>query len=757
MGERPGMGSVNKEVEEPTTKKEGADQSSSTTKSTVTKPVKIKVEVVPEDEEDFDRECDEAIDNEAKALSASSDQHSSRPFGSDDERAGEKKSSNRPPSETMDDLDDFHSPQLDHDDGASDDFNQQDRYSPFDGMCELSECDDFTPIQDRDGNVVLEVDCGANSALLYVNKLCQGSKGQCIFFEDRWYTPNEFQFISGRETAKDWKRSIRHRGKSLKILMGRGLLRAHPLMCECDTCRLNFASKGLRLGDRRVALPPAGANNIGSLAVMDRSRLRRSNGHDNDGGHLNEIIDQLQHRENGYNQNGHHSYDGSRKRPLNVDNGSPTTTSPPTASASSSTSGLALVKRARSISPREDDIYDEQQRRIFEAANSPEPQNIENLRRSLNLSTSRSSSPLGRSSSPGGSNIQSFYGGGGSGGLVRAAQAAVMASASIANGTSTANAASVPADLSRNSSASPPSGAAVGSSGVVLMSQPPLMIAKHQTKSRKQTAPQHLDVGGAREEAHPQRAPHIVLSSHPSQSYTKVNAAIRPRYQSTPGYGARNTATTNGIASAHHGSSGELNLSTNGSSSSRRSHSAASPSLRQPGTPVKMIELTRPEIVASSSSGYSSSRPSSTHSSNHPGDDGNASSSSHPSSGHGDTVFLPADMASWSVSDVTHFVQSLKGCEEYSQVFCEQAIDGEILPVLTEDHLLHNMGLKLGPALKIRLHVARRLGFTLDGQYCSSTVPPPQPAAPPSTGPPPAAATPLAGQKSTEVFTDDVH
>ena len=52
------------------------------------------------------------------------------------------------------------------------------------------------------------------------------------------------------------------------------------------------------------------------------------------------------------------------------------------------------------------------------------------------------------------------------------------------------------------------------------------------------------------------------------------------------------------------------------------------------------------------------------------------------------------------------------------QVFRDQAIDGEILPVLTEDHLLQNMGLKLGPALKIRLRVARRLGFTLDGQYC---------------------------------------
>lgn len=39
------------------------------------------------------------------------------------------------------------------------------------------------------------------------------------------------------------------------------------------------------------------------------------------------------------------------------------------------------------------------------------------------------------------------------------------------------------------------------------------------------------------------------------------------------------------------------------------------------------------------------------------------------------------------------------------QVFREQAIDGETLPLLTEEHLLNTMGLKLGPALKIRSQV----------------------------------------------------
>ncbi|NXK17977.1 SAM11 protein, partial [Arenaria interpres] len=52
-------------------------------------------------------------------------------------------------------------------------------------------------------------------------------------------------------------------------------------------------------------------------------------------------------------------------------------------------------------------------------------------------------------------------------------------------------------------------------------------------------------------------------------------------------------------------------------------------------------------------------------------------------------------------------------CLGFFQVFREQAIDGETLPLLTEEHLLNNMGLKLGPALKIRSQVAKRVGRVL--------------------------------------------
>lgn len=41
------------------------------------------------------------------------------------------------------------------------------------------------------------------------------------------------------------------------------------------------------------------------------------------------------------------------------------------------------------------------------------------------------------------------------------------------------------------------------------------------------------------------------------------------------------------------------------------------------------------------------------------------------------------------------------------QTFKDHMIDGETLPLLSEEHLLDTLGLKLGPALKIRSQVHR--------------------------------------------------
>jgi hypothetical protein len=52
------------------------------------------------------------------------------------------------------------------------------------------------------------------------------------------------------------------------------------------------------------------------------------------------------------------------------------------------------------------------------------------------------------------------------------------------------------------------------------------------------------------------------------------------------------------------------------------------------------------------------------------------------------------------------------------QVFREQSIDGSALPLLTEEHLTTTLGLKLGPALKLRATVARRLGHCASCLHC---------------------------------------
>ncbi|XP_044290594.1 sterile alpha motif domain-containing protein 7 [Varanus komodoensis] len=77
---------------------------------------------------------------------------------------------------------------------------------------------------------------------------------------------------------------------------------------------------------------------------------------------------------------------------------------------------------------------------------------------------------------------------------------------------------------------------------------------------------------------------------------------------------------------------------------------------------------------------------------------------------NGEDLSSMEDIRKWTVEDVYNFIISLPACADYAQIFKDHAIDGETLPLLTEEHLLDTMGLKLGPALKIRSQVSRRLG-----------------------------------------------
>ncbi|XP_041424509.1 polyhomeotic-like protein 2 isoform X4 [Xenopus laevis] len=68
--------------------------------------------------------------------------------------------------------------------------------------------------------------------------------------------------------------------------------------------------------------------------------------------------------------------------------------------------------------------------------------------------------------------------------------------------------------------------------------------------------------------------------------------------------------------------------------------------------------------------------------------------------------FLPSDPTKWNVEDVYDFVRSLPGCQEISEEFRAQEIDGQALLLLKEDHLMSAMNIKLGPALKLYARIS---------------------------------------------------
>jgi hypothetical protein len=82
----------------------------------------------------------------------------------------------------------------------------------------------------------LPVKCAENEAKFYLKRFARGSVGKCILFKGRWITPNEFQAVSGRKSSKDWKRSIRTKGRILKEYITQGLFQEHAKSCICKIC-----------------------------------------------------------------------------------------------------------------------------------------------------------------------------------------------------------------------------------------------------------------------------------------------------------------------------------------------------------------------------------------------------------------------------------------------------------------------------------------------------------------------------------------
>lgn len=68
------------------------------------------------------------------------------------------------------------------------------------------------------------------------------------------------------------------------------------------------------------------------------------------------------------------------------------------------------------------------------------------------------------------------------------------------------------------------------------------------------------------------------------------------------------------------------------------------------------------------------------------------------------------------------YLSCLKSCDLAVQTFKDHMIDGETLPLLSEEHLLDTMGLKLGPALKIRSQVRNTCPHSVMGNQLASFI-----------------------------------
>lgn len=141
----------------------------------------------------------------------------------------------------------------------------------------------------------LPVTCAENEAKFYKSRFARGSVGRCVRFKGRWITPNEFQAVSGRQSSKDWKRSIRLNGRCLKEYIGEGLFKEHPKACSCRTCLgededLKRQEGVMALAAKRRRLSQAGidgshgSNSSGPSHAHHFTNSAETNGPPRDGG-----------------------------------------------------------------------------------------------------------------------------------------------------------------------------------------------------------------------------------------------------------------------------------------------------------------------------------------------------------------------------------------------------------------------------------------------------------------------------------------
>ncbi|XP_075800931.1 sterile alpha motif domain-containing protein 11 isoform X2 [Microtus pennsylvanicus] len=660
---------------------------------------------------------------------------------------------------------------------------------------------DFQPLLDN-GEPCIEVECGANRALLYVRKLCQGSKGPSIRHRGEWLTPNEFQFVSGRETAKDWKRSIRHKGKSLKTLMSKGILQVHPPICDCPGCRISSPVNRGRLADKRtVTLPPTHA-----LKKERTPSFSASDGDSDGSGPACRQQPDLKQEDDPHvhimKRRVHTHWDVNisfRETSCSQDNDLPTLISSVHQShhlvmpehpshcdfqrgnveiglgpagellgkrlgcSSYITSDCSSEKKVRSKSPQElestmapEDHYHRLMSALSEAGPFEETQRLYHLgipshdllrvRQEVAAATLRSPSSLEvhlPSSATGHRRKQ---------GLFQHREGTVPATA--------------PSFSERELSQPPPLLSPQNASHIALGShlRPPFfgvptalcqtpgysflpsaqteILARQQELLRKQSL-------ARLEMSELLRQKELGSSHRPQQLETEVALHIPEgpdelqrrgsmlvlKHSSTPllalppqGPPGPGPPTPTKDSAQNQPQKGSLGAASAQLSEPKDRTGAGlwaqdvseEPSKDSDGEDLETAaargEASTPRQVPAGGTRAEGKRPLS--GSMPPPlplgfPSGAVSPYFHTGTMGGlynDETTAPEDVNKWTVDDVCNFVGGLSGCGEYARVFREQGIDGETLPLLTEEHLLNTMGLKLGPALKIRAQVAKRLG-----------------------------------------------
>ncbi|XP_043340525.1 sterile alpha motif domain-containing protein 11 [Cervus canadensis] len=670
---------------------------------------------------------------------------------------------------------------------------------------------DFQPLLDN-GEPCIEVECGANRALLYVRKLCQGSKGPSIRHRGEWLTPNEFQFVSGRETAKDWKRSIRHKGKSLKTLMSKGILQVHPPICDCPGCRISSPVNRGRLADKRtVALPPAqilkkeltpsfsasdGDSDGSGPACGQRLGLKQENephvhimkrrvhthwdvnisfretscSQDSD---LPTLISSV-HRSRHLVMPEHQSRCEFQRGSVEIGLGAAGDLLGKRLGRSPHiSSDCPLEKKARSKSPQEtlllpelgpsmapEDHYRRLVSALSEASTFEDPQRLYHLGLpSHDLLRVRQEVAAAAARSPSGLEVH-----------LPSSTAGQRRKQSLAQHRDGTGPAGAPSFSERELSQPPPLLSPQNAPHIALGPhlRPPFLgvpSALCQTPGYGFLPPAQAEMFARQQELlRKQNLARLEMSAELLRQ-KELESAHRPQLLAPeatlrPPDGAEELQRRGAMLVLRHSSAPLLALPPQGPPGPGPPTPPREPARRAPrkggpspasGRPSESKETTGAGLWAPDGSEDEPPKDSDGEDSEtvaaggqvpHPGQapPGGASSEGKGLlSGSmlppplplglpytvspffhtgtmgglfvdGEEATAPEDVSKWTVDDVCSFVGGLSGCGEYAPVFREQGIDGETLPLLTEEHLLTTMGLKLGPALKIRAQVAKRLG-----------------------------------------------